>query len=442
MAKKKKKKFRAVKLLLTLILFLSLLSVAGIYYLGQKNYEISFINADFTPSTEILSNPNQGWYHSYSFTLDDQAIDKASINEALESDTDTTLCELEIYLDEYIEGEISDEAIVKLETILSLFSTTEKGIILHFCYEEDPEDITLVYLHMEQVAPVVLNYSSSIYILEGVFASEDNEEYTELLAYEAALFESEIYLCASDSAAYLEVSGEKYIPSEIMELSAQNLSSRISIFSSGISLELTTKEAAYLQQLCLYVPSGGKLDADGGMEVFNSALEILQNRQISYLSADCAEEILTSWKDNLYKVDDAFYGISQYEYITAHLGYRYVIEAVETSFNNWSDEEARLDITVLNEGFSVAYERFDFTLLLKSNTNDAIYTIASDSDNRTWAPGEESILTWNVPVKTMGKGSYTAYILVTDNDNGTVIALGNSLDNTNNGYVIGTLEIN
>ncbi len=490
MAKKKRKKFGAIKLLLLLILFLSALSAVGVYFLAQKNYEVSFLAVDFTPSTEALSNPSQGWYHSYSFSLDEEAFDKTATNAALEEDTDTVLCQLLINLDVYRTAEISQTALDKLQSILAAFSTTNKQILLRFYYEEEPEDLTYVYLHMEQLAPVIEGYSDYIYVMQGVFIGEEafifteasveesedasddaseedtsedsedasdesiddasdeevdgltDEDYADLLAYESSIFNANFYLTAQTSTQYLAGSGEKYLPNELMSFDVDNLASRLSIFTNSISLDLTTKEAAYLKQLCLYVPSGGALDPDGGMEVFTSALEILQSRQISYLSADQAQDILTSWKENIYKGDDAFYGVTQYEYVTAHLGYRYVLQSVETDFNNWSDEDAKIELTLINEGFSAAYERFGFTLIFKNTATEEIFTVALDADNRDWAPGQEATLVWEVPVKTMGKGSYSTYLLVTDNDTGDVISLGNTLESSNNGELIGTLIIN
>ncbi len=477
-------------------------SAVGVYFLWQKNYTVSFQSVDLTPTTDILDNPYQGWYYSHQYVLDDEELSASKVSADIAEDGDMRLAQLKLCLSNYSQGELSDEALAQLETILSTWASSDKALLLYFYYDEAPEDITTVYLHMEQVAGIVSDYSSSIYVLQGSFVecesylTEEGEaavELYDLISYMYSLFTGDFYFSVATVDDYYAGSAAKYLPT-VDDAFGTSLASRLSIYASAISLDLDKNEANNLSQLCTYVPSGGAMDPLGGMELFTSALEVLQNRMVSYLCADelkagvsveaeeaaeieaeldedavaitdatdadtvieldltddaeltevtdsLAAAILASWQANLYQENDSYNGLSQFDYVSAHLGYRYVITGYDLLFDNWTDEEATLVLKLTNEGFSPAYKRFGLTLILRNTITEEVITLALDEDNRFWAPGEEVDIACSIPIKTMTKGDYKVYLMLMDNDTGELIEFGNSFESSNNGYFIGILNL-
>ncbi len=85
---------------------------------------------------------------------------------------------------------------------------------------------------------------------------------------------------------------------------------------------------------------------------------------VSYLNSEHDPAVLDKWKAAAYK-DKAsvFNGLSGYDYIERHLGYRYVIQ--DTALDS-SDFQIRLE----NVGFSVCYRKLDLQLTLVSSDGE------------------------------------------------------------------------
>lgn len=86
-----------------------------------------------------------------------------------------------------------------------------------------------------------------------------------------------------------------------------------------------------------------------------TAIQMLQARHISYLNAEQTESTLTSWKSQTYTSSNAYNGLTLYDYMTTHLGYRYVLRDAALSFNTWKNESGSLTLSIENVGFSVSY---------------------------------------------------------------------------------------
>lgn len=74
---------------------------------------------------------------------------------------------------------------------------------------------------------------------------------------------------------------------------------------------------------------------------------------LSYLNQAWNDEVIKKWKSTTYDQkcgdDINFYGISAYDYINAHLGYRFVLKKSTLSYNATSDIKVNLEIE--NKGF-------------------------------------------------------------------------------------------
>ena len=450
MSRLHKKKNRGMHFLIGLVLALFGLSLGGMLFLYKKNITLTFAKADYKLSNEALNNPYCGWYHTYSYQPSDEFVmfDQGAFDLALEADNNTRLCQVKFDLSAFSQNGISDGGLDQIDKILSYWSATDKQIILNFCYEEAPKDAATVYLHMEQLAPLINKYAANIFEVQGIFlegaASESSlwseENLIDFTKYLASLTDKKLFLTVQNPFQYGVVTeGSIMLTKELAYTGS--LPSRLGIFDEGISTLASEADTKQLQQICDFVPSGGVIGADEKMQDLATAILVLQQRHISYLSADAPQPCIEQWKNETYRLDDVFSGITGYDYMTTHLGYRFCISDAKARFNTWKDKKVSIQITLNNQGFSNAYHPFDTSILLKNTETDELITLPVNQDSRFWNPGESVKITKKIDIKKLEKGSYKVYFLMMDSDTGESIRLGNDLKQTSNGYLLGTIKV-
>lgn len=109
-------------------------------------------------------------------------------------------------------------------------------------------------------------------------------------------------------------------------------------------------ELTFQDKLCQYVPNGGEVITPNSRNDLDAAIQTLQTMHVSYLNKDYDPDVINKkWKTSLYSGSDLLYhGMTGYNYISCHLGYRYVLTASAFS-------PGQVSITVENKGFSSCY---------------------------------------------------------------------------------------
>ena len=90
-----------------------LLGLFLLYRLLTYANRIKYTTEDFEESTELLSNPYQGFYHMIGYTLSDDDVPADSSSYPVDSYTDS-LALLEINLKKYRTSEISEQGLTQL----------------------------------------------------------------------------------------------------------------------------------------------------------------------------------------------------------------------------------------------------------------------------------------------------------------------------------------
>lgn len=458
MAGKIKKKHRGLRFLCGLILFLIALSVIGTVFLLRRNVTATFTPVDYAESNEALANPYTGWYHTYEYEISDEtSFDPSTVDYALVLDNSTRLCLVRINLKNYAAGAISDHGLADIRAILSTWSATDKQMILRFCYDttgdnsiSEPSDLTTVYRHMEQVSDIINDYAAHIYQLQGIFVGAQGETLSspsltdatlaDLTDYYASLTDKSLYLGLHDAGQYLQAIGQTSVPPTLFT-SDKTLFYRLGLFNDSLTSALSNAEAEATSAIASFAPCGGSVAADPSLADAATAIQMLQARHISYLNAEQTESTLTSWKSQTYTSSDAYNGLTLYDYMTTHLGYRYVLRDAALSFNTWKNESGSLTLSIENVGFSVSYMPYDVCLLMRNQDTEEMITLPLDTDNRSWNPQETTTLKQSLALRDYDKGTYSLYLLVQNPASGEVIKLGNTMPLTSNGYMIGSLVI-
>ncbi len=435
------------------ILCLFLLLVIWVVLRLFSYHGVNFSPVPLIESKEELKRPYCGFYHLYGYTLSEEGTGQAVswCNNMLRNDSQSIIL-LEINLRNYSDKALTEKALGQLGAIFSAFSTSGKEIILRFLYdwdgkapETEPDDRQLIQTHMEQAASVVNRYSSHIFLMQGVFTGDcgemhntkygANEDITVLMNTLSDVISPDIFLSVRTPQHLRTIVGSAS-PISHSEQYNGTLKSRLGLYNDGMlgnefdcgtygdtsfteSHDHTQKgtrqeELAFQNALCEYVPNGGEVVLDNPYNDLKAAVSDLSQMHVSYLSCDHDGDVLTKWKQSVYvgEKGDGFNGVSGYNYIAAHLGYRFVIREINFTCTEGLDPTVTFSIVVNNVGFSAAYRNFDFNVILRNNYSGRETSFPLDVDARTILPGSTCQITATTP--SLSKGSYSVILSMTD----------------------------
>ena len=442
---------------------------------------ITYTTEPFSESTEILSNPYQGFYHMIGYTLSDDYIPTDNFSYQTDSYTDS-LALVEINLKNYRTTEISETGLTQLDNILTSWSQSPANtkLILRFLYDWDglalatePESLDLILTHIDQVSTLVNRHCDSIYIMQGIFVGSwgemhgsrfmDEASVKKLIRHLHDVIDPSIYLSVRTPAQWRMINNLYDLPQKFPAFGADNsLIGRLGLFNDGMlgsesdlgtygntarrdatspSYQGTRKEELEFQNnLCSYVPNGGEVIYNNNLSDLETSVSALRAMHVSYLNADYDSRVLEKWRNTVWTGNDAFYGCDGYSYVQAHLGYRYLIRTCKIKKSGWIKPELTLTLTLQNNGFSNTLKPFQTSILLKNTETGTCTIVPFDADLRKLGNGQKKSFSVKLPVQELERGSYQIYFSVKDETSGQMILLGNTNKVTDEGYLIGQLE--
>lgn len=443
--------------------------------------------------TGPLNRPECGWYELYSYYLkEDQSLspDTIYIRKADAEGIPYRLALLEFNLRQYRDGSLSKTALANIENVLTAFENTDMKLIIRFLYDWDghgkksePEDLDTVLTHMEQVGPVITRHEKQIYTMQGIFVGSWAEMHhsnhlsvksmTTLLEKLAQVTPSSLFLAVRTPAQYRTVLQQIQTYPEYYEkegVPAAELISRLGLFNDSIlasksdngtygtqTKEDTTsirdaytreEELDFQNTLCLRVPNGGETVNVNFYNELDNAITDLGTMHISYLNQTYDLQVIDRWKHSSYSGDHSLYqNLSGYDYITDHLGYRFVLRSAELL--DTSGKNANGIITIENTGFANAMFPKSLSLNLTNTatgeTTSLISSGKSDTpDIRNWNAGTKTELSFSLLPYDYEEGTYTLWMRITDPDTGEIISFANQssvMKDGKEGYPLGTLTI-
>ena len=459
---------------LLIILLFSLLLSAGVYFLRLERRFVSYRPAVLTESPEEFRNPYAGWYHMYGYMLSDQT--PLDLSQAEKQEPGPGLVLLEINLQNYTEDTIGDAGLSQLEDLFAAWQASGKQMIIRFLYNWDdtshePETLALVLEHMSQTAEIVNRYSDCIYIVQGIYVGKWGEMHSSqymnekdmltLIHHLDQLMHPDIFLavrtpgqwrCYRDFAEELTTQNHGPAYSRISLYNDGMLGSATDLGTyeegtgedSGTGRETGSRQAeiAFQNTLCNYVPNGGEVVNDNAYTDFPAAAADLAAMHVSYLNASYDAAVLSKWERSAWGGGDIFSGMNGLDYISRHLGYRYVLRSSGFLPDSTENGESLFCVTLENIGFSNSYRSFDVTLTLRHKYSRTVYSVPVQTDTRFWNTGMQTSLEIPVEISGCRPGKYTVCLKITDPASGYEILCANEGEHTENGYVLGELAIN
>lgn len=442
--------------------------VASILYFN--NFPYTYTPVEYPESARYLDNPYMGFYHIYGYTLKDQIVyetpEKVPNVPKPEDRPEERLVQVQINLRAFRDRPLTDTALSQLDTILSAWYDTEYSLLLRFLYDWDgrglasePEDISIILQHMEQVAPIYNQYASHILSLQGLFTGNygemnntnygSSESMRQLADKLAETADPSIYLAVRTPNHWRSITGaDSY--EELTSMPNSPYLNRLGLYNDGMfGNESDTgtytdrsreEEIAFQNELCRTVPNGGEVIIENPYNDLDNAIADMRQMHVSYLNSAYDPAVLEKWKTTPYYGAGPYEGAVGYDYIRDHMGYRYVLRSTEI-LPDYALMQSVLRIAIENTGFAESYRRFSFRLtLLNEETGDAIY-IFPEEDSTCLTSGETTILEIPLEIETYPVGDYNLYWQTLDETFDEAIYYGNSLKLTEYGYLLGTLSV-
>ncbi len=466
-----------------LLLFCILLPVSFCLKLwSERLLSAEYMPVSFSESIRELQNPYIGWYTLRGYYLSEEKEPNLSCLPSVSDQPGLTL--LEINLHAYQNQPIGEKGLLQLNRILETWKRSGSQLILRFVYdwdgkgeENEPEELHTILTHMEQTIPIVNNYKDCVYLLQGIFVGSygemhgtkfmGREDMLTLISKLDNLADPAIYLSVRTPAQLRTILAAQGASASSASFSSKpatavsSLAARLGLFNDGIlgsesdtgtygtlppsqtdytSAWNRTDELFFQDTLCAGVPNGGEVILENPLNDFPACLDALRTMHISYLNSAYDGAVLEKWKESncASSTDPLYQGISGYDYIGQHLGYRYVIQDMTLSFQPLKEENLTFSLTLNNTGFSAAYRDFSWTVTLGVE-DGSLHSFPLLLSSKALQPGEPFSASFSVPARYLSEGTYSLYLSCYDPRLDREILLASDTEHTLLGYELGTL---
>ena len=364
--------------------------------------------------TEVLRNPDRGWYQIVPYALSE---DEAATDEWYAPTH--TLVLLEINLRAYRSGEIGPVGLRRFNDILERVHQSDCHAILRLmydwdgrCTETEPEALETILGHIRQLGPLLKKYSEDIFVSQGLLVGNWAEMHGSrflLLEDMRRLFAAMAEATGEDT--YLAVRTPSYwracLRSDNALLSTP-LSRRVGLYNDalcssesdlgtyadeGARAALYTdkrppdEERGFTAILSRRAPYGGETACLCPLNEGNAFLDAMADLGVSYLNESYAPDVLDGWKNTLCRRKGPFHGKTCYEAIEAYMGYRLLAEDARM-------KKGTLSLTLRNIGSAGLYRREAVALVLTPDVGPEL-AVPSNADTTLW--GTRSTLCFPLP---------------------------------------------
>jgi len=178
MRQKRGRRNKLGKLILMIVCIALMGVLATRVYLDWRGHgKVIMASNTFTESSRELSNSGRGFYHMQGFRITEEVMDfKQEISRRYEQDKDTNLTLIQINLQNFRDGAISEQGLANIAALFEALKAVDKQLIVRFLYdwngknmEQEPESLEVILNHMQQLEPVLRKYSDQIFLMQGLF---------------------------------------------------------------------------------------------------------------------------------------------------------------------------------------------------------------------------------------------------------------------------------
>ena len=445
--------------------------------------KIKWIPLPRSEKAEELNNPYCGLYSIFRLYAESIVCKDEGVSlEELAIDSSQRICLVEINLIHFNDKPLSDDALRNIERIFKYFTAHGKQMILRFVYDWDgkgivsePKDIEDILGHMAQLAPLLKGYERHIYIIQGLFIGSWGEMHNSRYLNERNIsrLARQLYDCSGDSTqialrcpSYWRMIFKTYDPLNDETAFSKFMGARFSLFNDGMLGSETdfgtygnchAKEAVsyserwirqdeleFQNKLCRYVSNGGEVINHNEYNDTAPSIEALRTMRVSYLHAEYDEQVLNKWKASKSGLPDSLWkDKSAFEYIAAHLGYRFEIKDVKLNISSKKGNNIKINSKICNTGFAPCYHRFDVKFAIRRRAYTELFEYDADTDTRFWMPGDTIEIEAEIPADRLQDNKYIVCAGIFDPRSDRHIELANTFSSADykGYYSIGNIVV-
>lgn len=400
------------------------------------NQTKKFIPCPMKEGCADLNNPGRGWYQIHTFYAE-KMVDIPSIVGSLCEEQRLVL--VLFHIGEYKDRALDEEAQSHFREIMDCFRQYKKDVILRIVYdnqgkgiEQEPSSLCQVQEHIMQLGKVLAEYTDILYIVQGIIVGSWGEMHSSRFVDPVSMRQLYHTLHQSvPSSVFLAV--RRPVQWRILHregvFDKTPFAERCGLFDDGIFGSEdhlgtfgrssqgegawrnpwgTTKELIFENKLCRFLPNGGEVvwPLQGEPMSQEEQRNRLRQMHVGYLNCVHDERMLSYWKDLPVDEEGIWQGCSMYEYVGAHLGYRFWISNVSGRIKK-KEHIFQLSLVMENVGFANCHEEAD-VYLEHIKPNQKTVTYKTNWDVRTWQSGRSTLLMYELP---LAEGKYYLSII-------------------------------
>ena len=471
-----------LSLIFLVIIVTAAVAASGyVWLLGRGHGNVNVEAYEFVESARTLNNPNRGFYHMHGFIISDEETDyRENVAYRYCRDQETALTLVEINLQKYRSGDISEAGLNNIDKLLTTLESVDKQLILRFCYDWDgvneqvePERLEIILRHMEQVGPLLREHKDAIFTLQGLFIGNwgemngtrytGNEELQALAKQLAKVTDKSTFLAVRMPAHWRRITG--IANAEEVCRGDGSLASRMGLFNDGMLGSWSDygtygdqsqavhgaftywnreEELVFQDVLCKLVPIGGEVIVNNEYNDFENAVQDMAVMHVTYINRDYDTEVLHKWALSVYNGEGCFNGMDGLSYMERHLGYRLLIQNVELGYD-FKEDALSVDVTMQNVGFAPLYQEAGLWIHLCDREGSTVYSYKIDQDIRDLTGGinADTQLTLHKDISLAGQqpGNLNIFFEICDKVSGRRILLANEQDPEKYGYLLGEVTV-
>ena len=338
---------------------------------SKKDNTISIVQKlDYSDDLALTYNPDQGFYRSKVFNVLPKGIfyDDGQKTAAQYdfNHYENQLYHLRMDISAFSgknngssDLELTPNALADLDTLLGNLKHAQKNAVIRFCYCPDFGDakdkepsLDMIKKHIAQISSVLNKYESTITAIEAGMIGRWGEMNGSAITKDSAVVNAVLstWLDCTNNLPILtrqpqhiyDFLGLSYQQAMEYSIESDNDAFRLGIFDDsflGNNSDLGTfnhdrvQEIEWISKQTAHLPFGGEASCSSEDEALHrmedGCLDNMKKLHLSYLNYHYNEKITDYWKNQTYSAqygdDSTYYGISVYDYIAKHFGYRFVL---------------------------------------------------------------------------------------------------------------------
>lgn len=420
--------------------------------LGAPNSTPCFRPAALAESTAELSNPARGWYQIHTFWAE-QEPDFEELRWCLHPKD--TLAFLLIDIGNFRDRDLDSEVLGRICRILAFFSERSYDCIVRIVYDHEgkalmrePSFFPQVKSHLEQVGKILEDFADSVFVFQGMLVGNWGEMHSSrFLSGEQLRQMAEILLRCKGEQTYLAVrrpaywrmlheepKGKRPCRAEDMGIFDDGIlgsESHLGTFGTQSRKCTAWGEPWKREDELSFETEIGRLAPNGGEAVYSrdymweltpqKVLDVLGQMQVTYLNRAHDRNMLKVWEEWPYPGTGVWEGKSLYDYVGAHLGYRFLVREVRAAWKR-KGQACAVEIEIENTGFAGCYQEAEICLEYTDTSGTDVSEVL-EKGMKGWESKERRRY-----VRTMEAGAGGLFLSARRKKDGAVIRFGNVCD--------------